>query len=260
MFSLGRAWLAAVAAATLLAARATAGSDGVAFAAFVAATPRAYRGNGAPWQASAKAVAAAFKAWFPQADVSLTGGATAAELREYLASVPADTDAPLAVVYLSAHVQKDGRWRMSGGKPALWQDLLAEADMPPHRGRIVLLDVCHAARVAKSITGLCGADGAVLAAADAGERTYALNTTRRQPVDLRKRFPAAVDWLRTALGQEWDGRISYLGFVWVLAFLETPAPPRSRTEWHEFLHECERISDEFPRRRARRLTSHIHTP
>jgi len=64
-------------------------------------------------------------------------------------------------------------------------------------------------------------------------------------VDFAHRYPAVYAWLKDCLGREWDGKISFLGFVWVETFLTVKNPPADVDDWIAFMRKCETASRDF---------------
>ena len=162
-------------------------------------------------------------------------------LRQLLHMLPGSHFGTFQVVYLAARHTPEGAWEFTEAADgtATWTELL-RIPPPPHPGRLVILDVCHAGMVVQQPVGndkLVPATTLLASAPD--ELTYEFDFTDCQPIDLPKRYPAATAWLRRSLPKDWDGRLSNLGLAWALAFQQTLQVPRTLREWQVFLGCCE---------------------
>jgi hypothetical protein len=237
-------------------------TGGVVFASAVSSSygwGKALRG----WESSCLAVEATLAEWQqPQrmkpAWMKVRDPAPA-ELRRFLEQLPGAEAGKIEVIYLGAQHTREGDWQFTGrGSGALaWGELLQKAPSA-HPCRVVILDVCHAAAVTRQPlwANKMGASATLLASA-ADEVTWELDFTKRQPVDLAARFPAATGWLKGHLPAAWDGRLSYLGLIWVQAFLQTPQPPRTTREWQNFFGRCEAESRKFQQQIGRKRASSV---
>lgn len=239
---------------TTTAATAVAAPAGVAFDAFVLWDYRR-RDNLSAWRttahALANAVAAAAADPKPGSPVIENGGP--AELRKFCAG--AGRRAPISVVYLAAHQAVNGAWEfLDGSKERVGAVVGA---MPPHPARFVIVDACHAAALVPDLLARPAAVAGVLAASRRGEEAHELSYRRPWPIDLRQRYPRLGDWLGQTLGPQWDGRLSFLGFVWLECWRARAAPPGSVAEWRAFMADCERFAAEFARGRGRRLATEL---
>ena len=196
------------------------------------------------WEATCEAIRATLVAWqggSPLQSVCVATNPTPAALQAFLAGLSPARTGGFQVVYFGARHTRTGAWQFTRKADGLrdWDSLLP-APAGPQPGRVVILDVCHAAAVAEQpVWRAALAPAATLLASTRDEWTYEFDFTRRQPIDLSGRYPAAAAWLRQHLPANWDGRLSNLGVVWVLAYLQTPQAPQTVREWQAFLGRCE---------------------
>ncbi len=233
--------------------------EGVVFASAVSSnygSGKSLRG----WESTSLAVQATLAEWHqtPRMKPTLTARDPSPEgLKQFLRELPGADSGKIEIIYLAAQHTPAGAWQFTGrgvGAHA-WNDLLQNAP-PPHPCRLVILDVCHAAAVTQlpAWTEKMDASATLLASAR-DEVTWELDFTKRQPVDLPARFPATTAWLKQHLPTTWDGRLSYLGVIWVQAYLQTPQPPRTRREWQSFFGRCETESRKFQQQVGRKRAS-----
>ncbi len=215
------------------------------------------------WEATSLAVQATLAEWqkSPEMKPALTvSNPSPVGLRQFLERMPGADASKIHVIYLAAKHTRDGDWQFTGrGAGAVaWSELLQNAP-PSHPCRVVILDVCHAAAVVTqpAWTNKMGA-AVTLLASGKDELTWELDFSNRQPVDLTARFPAAAAWLKHHLPVTWDGRLSYLGLIWVQAFLQTPQPPQTVREWQTFFGRCEAESRKFREEVCRQRASTIN--
>ena len=213
----------------------------------------------AGWDATGMVIEKTLAAWYPNLKVRQTLRNPSPEgVRRALACLPDAGAAEVSVVYLASRQTPAGLWEFpQGGVRASWADLLGGA-VPRHPMRLVILDACHAAAVMRAPEWRGRLAPAALLAATQVERTYELDVTRRRPLDLVRRFPLAVSWLKTHMQAEWDGKISFLGFVWLRAYLETDRAPASAADWAAFIRGCQHEADAFRTRHNRSLASTVH--
>ena len=121
----------------------------------------------------------------------------------------------------------------------------------------MIVDACFAAAVRNEPAWDREWKSPTLFASPASDETQELNFRSPQPVDMRRRYPAASAWLDAHLGREWNGKLSFLGFVWVQAFTTTKTAPVDRESWLEFLRHCEKVAEEFRRNANRKLASRV---
>ncbi len=203
------------------------------------------------WESTRLAIQTTLTAW-QQSPASQPDGMAARDpsptgLKQFLQHLPGPDSGKIEIIYLAAKHTPTGAWQFTGkdSGAVTWNELLQIAPSS-HPCRLVILDVCHAAAVIKFPvwTQKMGAAATLLASAR-DEVTWELDFTKRQPVDLPARFPAAAAWLRQHLPASWDGRLSYLGLIWVQAFLQSPQPPQTLRQWQTFFARCEMESRKF---------------
>jgi hypothetical protein len=214
------------------------------------------------WEAASLAVQATLAEWQQPSErkPALTVlNPSPARLRRLLEHLPVAEAGKIQVIYLAAKHTHGGAWQFTKRADGVvaWADLLQNVP-PSHPCRIVILDVCHAAAVAELPVWIdkMGA-AATLLASGQDELTWELDFSNRQPVDLTTRFPVAAAWLKHHLPATWDGRLSYLGLIWVQVFLQTPQPPQTASEWKIFFGRCEAESRRFQKEVCRQRASTI---
>lgn len=147
--------------------------------------------------------------------------------KDFFAGLPATGP---VVVYLAAHQSPEGWWEFPDGKQVSFVSLL-EGGRSGKGPLLILMDTCHADAVAHGTAWKPFGTAAVLSAAGASEKTWELRLFSRRPMDFEARFPREMAWLRQELGAQWDGRLSFFGFVWLRVFLDSPSLPDSPEGW-----------------------------
>ncbi len=188
---------------------------------------------------------------------TLVENGSPSSLRDFLRSLPTRAECGFSIVYLASHQSPDGEWDFMQRKLESLGTLAAEANIPPHPNRIVIVDACYAAALLDDSAWRRGMQSPVLFAALASEETQELDFSTPQPLDLRKRYPAAAAWLDRNLGRKWDGRLSFLGFVWVQTLVSSPAMPAGADGWLRFMKRCEQTASTFRREADERLASRV---
>lgn len=181
------------------------------------------------------------------------------ELKQFLAQLPGADAGNIQVIYLAAQHTRRGDWQFTGNgnTEVAWNDLL-QSTPPLHPFRVVILDICHAAVVATlPVWTEKMAAATTLLASGPDEYTWELDFSNRQPVDLPAQFPVATAWLKRHLPATWDGRLSYLGLIWVQAFLQTPHPPQTTNDWQAFFGRCILESRSFQEEASRQRASTV---
>ncbi len=198
--------------------------------------------------------------WYPGgAGGRVLENGSADDLRLFLNSLPGQGESRFDLVYLASHQSKEGEWKFTRGEVASWSELLEGVAPPRSSRRIVILDACYAEAIPPEWRSL---PALTLFACSAEEETFEVILNRKQPVHFRKHYPGELAWIEEHFGSEWmrrDSRLSFLGFIWLRAFLETERAPEDLEDWKRFLLLCEeeaarfRASDE----RRRRLGSAV---
>jgi len=217
-----------------------------------------HRDNLSGWRSTATVMQRTLEIWFPGTRVhSVVENGSPEQLHAFLRALPGERDCGLSVVYLASHQSPAGEWDFTQRRVVSWRQFLADSPSPAHPRRIIVTDACFAAALQNHSGWSRGFRGLNLFAALATERTFELSIRNRQPVDMRRRYPALHGWLHTQLGREWNGRLSFLGFVWGQAFLTFDHPPADAADWRQFFRHCERIAADFRQNANRRLSSTV---
>ncbi len=177
------------------------------------------------------------------------------DLRQFLSELPGKEDCDIDLVYLASHQSRAGQWDFTQRKVLLFNQLLAQTKIPAHPHRIVILDTCFADAVHSQSVSYEKLAPVSLFASTASEETPEVNFHTPQPIDFAHRYPAAFAWLERSLGRKWDGKISFLGFVWVETFLAAERPPFEMPDWMDFLEKCQATAQEFRKRVSQRDSS-----
>ena len=210
------------------------------------------------WRATSVAIQRSIEQWYPgRSPHTVVENGTAAELRNFLHTLPTGSDCNFSIVYLASHQSPAGEWDFVQNGLARLNEIVAGSHIPRHPARIVIVDACYAAAVQRDpIWEREWRSPSVFAALDS-EEVLDLNFRNPQPLDLRRRYPAAIAWLNENLGRKWDGRLSFFGFVWVQTFVTSTAAPGDLKGWEEFLRRCEATAAEFRTNGDRRLASQV---
>jgi hypothetical protein len=178
-------------------------------------------------------------------------------LRRFLHSLPGEQDCDLSFVYLASHQSPAGEWDFTQEKATLLNSILDETKIRAHPRRIVILDTCYAAAVQREIPWQRKLAPTSLFASRGSEETPEVNFHSPQPVDFAYRYPAAFAWLQECLGKDWDGKISFLGFIWVQSFLLVRNCPADMKSWIDFMRRCQVVAQEFRKNVNRKSSSEI---
>ncbi len=217
-----------------------------------------YRKKLKGWQATATAIQKTIEQWYPRRPThTVAENGTPESLRRFLYSLPKQADCDLSIVYLASHQSPEGEWDFVQKKLQSIPMIAAESDIPKHSGRIVIVDACFAAALHQDPGWNRALQSSTLFASSASEETKELDFRSPHPIDLRRRYPAATAWLDRQLGKDWDGRLSFLGFVWVQTFVTSAVAPTDQKGWSEFLRRCEATAEKFRRDADKRLASRI---
>ena len=210
------------------------------------------------WRATATAIQRTLEQCYPARSAhSLTENGTKDALRDFFHALPTRANCDLSIVYLASHQSPEGEWDFVQKGLESMNRIVAGANVPRHSNRIIILDACFATAVKKDPVWERELHCATLFAASATEEAQELDFSTPQPIDLHRRYPAAAAWLDAHMGREWNGRLSFLGFIWVQTFVTSKAPPANEKDWTEVLRRCERTAEAFRENGDRRLASHI---
>jgi hypothetical protein len=212
------------------------------------------------WQATSLVIEKTLAAWYPSLEVRrrLTDP-SAEEVSRGLSDLPGPPSADLSIVYLGSRQDAAGAWEFTqGGPPVSWGRLLQEARVPVHPNRVAILDACFASAVLRFPPWRGQFAPAALFAAAEDEWTCELDFSTPRPLDLAQRFPRAAAWLGAHMPPSWEGKLSFLGLVWLQAFLRTERAPVSRADWAAFFRLCSEEAGAFRENHSRRLASTVH--
>ncbi|MDD5260847.1 MAG: hypothetical protein PHD76_03265 [Methylacidiphilales bacterium] len=200
-------------------------------------------------RSTALAIQATLNQWkgASAAPVMLENG-TPEQMGSFLKNLPAG-----ALVYLASHQSPVADWDFTQKKLVNLGELLP-ANVVPDKNRIVILDACFAESVGQ-LPGWKVFAPNCLMAGKAGEETFELELFTRRPVEFEARYPEEVAWLKQRLPEKWNGRITFLGLMWIRAFLQTPSAPKSMQDWRNFFGKIQTAAAEFRAKRASKLAS-----
>jgi hypothetical protein len=159
------------------------------------------------------------------------------------------------ILYVAGHQSTEGELSLNNGQTLVLSNAHVPK-LPPSRGGLVLWDTCYADS-ARLFLPLQSLRLPVVWASTANEKTWEVDFHRRKPVDLTGRYPREAAWLKQNMPKNWDGRISFLGLVWLRTFLETPTAPQNAGEWKAFADRLAVQSREFPALQESALASTI---
>jgi hypothetical protein len=210
------------------------------------------------WKTTALVIQRTLEFWYPQARRHLLMENGSPEtFRQFLHSLPREQDCDFSFVYLASHQSPTGEWDFTQHKSTLLNRLLDGTKIPVHTRRIVILDACFAAAVQREASWQQKLAPISLFASLASEETLEVNFDSPQPVDFAHRYPAAFAWPKNCVGKTWDGKISFLGFVWVQSFLMVKNRPADLKGWIDFMQQCESVGKEFRENVNRKSSSEI---
>lgn len=209
------------------------------------------------WKATAIAIQKTLNEWYPgRSTHTLVENGTSETLREFFHALPTRAG-ELSIVYLASHQSPEGEWDFVQKKLERMGPLAEESKIPRHPARIVIVDACYAAVLQRDPAWNRAWQSLTVFASLATEVTQELDFRSPQPIDLRRRYPATAAWLNEHLGKSWDGKLSFLGFVWVQTFVMSKIVPADQKGWSDFLRRCEETADEFRRNGSKRLASRV---
>ncbi|HPA20980.1 MAG TPA: hypothetical protein PLU30_24740 [Verrucomicrobiae bacterium] len=198
------------------------------------------------WASTAEVIRKTLSEWFPryvQGQVIVDGSPD--DLIAFLRRLPGPDAADFSVVYLASQQAADGSWAFVNGQSVSWVDIVERSrPVPPHPRRIVIVDACYAATLERVPGWRTLFPGPVLFAASPRERTFEFRLDTRLPLDFKKRAPEAWEWSRRALPR-WDGRMSFLGLVWMQASQSQKSGPLELGGWEELFGDCCRQGADF---------------
>jgi hypothetical protein len=210
------------------------------------------------WKATARVIQRTLEFWYPQSrNHPLVENGSPETFRQFLHSLPGEQDCDFSVVYLANHQSPAGEWDFTQQRSTLLDRLLDETKIPAHARRIVILDACFAAAVRREDTWQQKFAPISLFASGSSEETPEVNFHSPQPVDFAHRYAAAFAWLKYFLGKEWDGKVSFLGFVWIQSFLTVTNRPADLKGWIGFMQRCQSVAEEFRENVNRKSSSEI---
>jgi hypothetical protein len=210
------------------------------------------------WKTTARVIQRTLDIWHLQSPThSLVENGPPDALRQFLRTLPRENSCDISLVYLASHQSPAGEWDFTQKKILLLNSILDETKIPPHPRRIVILDTCFAAAAQRQIVWSKKIAPIFLFASTALEETPMVNFHTPQPVDFAHRYPAAFAWLKDCLGKKWDGKISFLGFVWVETFLAVKNRPAEIRDWIDFLQKCQSTARRFRENVSRKSSSEI---
>ena len=212
------------------------------------------------WNATAIVIERALAAWYPSLTVRPhLADPSPEEVSRGLTNLPGPDAADLSIVYLASRQSSAGEWEFTrGGGLVSWGRLLGSSQAPVNPRRLVILDACYAAATLRfpewrsRLAPLC------LLAGTADELTYDLDFYSRRPVDFVRRFPRAAAWLKANMPPGWNGKMSFLGFIWLQAYLRTERAPTTAAAWAAFFRTCDEESGAFRARHSAGISSTVH--
>lgn len=198
------------------------------------------------WQNSALILRKTLAQWYPSRTDGLAvenGGRET--LHGFFTRLAKTGPEDWSVVCLASHQSRDGLWQFPHDSPQSWAEIFSDTTTRPNPARFVVIDACYAEAADSTVVMRGTGASGVLYASNRTEEVHELNFDRRFPIDLARRYPAEAKWLHDSLGPAWNGRTSFLGFIWLRAFLATPRAPRNIEDWHQFFGLCERLARDF---------------
>jgi len=210
------------------------------------------------WKTTALMIQRTLDLWYPQhSRFSIVENGPPAAFEEFLHALPGEKECDISIVYLASHQSPVAEWDFTQRKYLTLKRALQETSIAPHPGRIVILDACYAAAALHQPLWQQTFAPVTLFASSAYEETPDVNFHDSRPVDFARRYPEAYAWLKKNLGWGWDGRISFLGFVWVQSFVTSKAPPANMGDWIHFLQRCQAVAADFRNNVSRTPSSEV---
>jgi hypothetical protein len=210
------------------------------------------------WKATAQVIQRTLDIWHLQSPThSLVENGPPDALRQFFGALPGENNCDISLVYLASHQSPAGEWDFTQKKIVLLNGIFDETKISAHPRRIVILDTCFAAAMQRPALWRKKFAPIFLFASTAAEETPMVNFHTPQPVDFAHRYPAVFAWLKECLGKKWDGKISFLGFVWVETFLAVKNRPAEIRDWIDFLQNCQSTARQFRENVSRRSSSEV---
>lgn len=182
--------------------------------------------------------------------IDVSAGAAA----EFFKALPTAEDCDVSVVYLAANQTAEGLWEFVDGTRQPLENWIALT--PPHPLRIAIVDACYAGRLC-ALPMWRQTFTLTVCAADAEQLTYEFRPAVFEPIDLRRRYPAAWQWAQTYLPAGWQERISFLGVMWLDAAARTAVAPVGCADWRALLARCAAGAESYRSRVGCRYHSQV---
>lgn len=209
------------------------------------------------WSNTAKAIQASLEQWGYSVQHHHQENTDLATLERFRETIIGQKTNGLKLIYVASHQSPSGRFDFPNEDKEFWSVGFDQHTKVSGSPSILILDTCHADVIPTVRLKGNLPFHFLLSAAAASEETYELRMFARRPVDFRRRYKAEVHWMRQQLGKEWEGQISFTGFIWVRQFLKTPTRPSSHEQWRTFLSGMTDEAQRFARERSRDLSSTI---
>jgi hypothetical protein len=217
-----------------------------------------HRQNLEAWKTTALAIQRTLDAWhLTRSNHPLVENGPPEVLRQFLHGLPSEDSCDINLVYLASHQSRAAEWDFIPKKVVPLNSIINETQIRPHSRRVVILDTCFAAAAQSQIASAKTFAPIFLFASTASQETPMVNFHTPQPVDFAHRYPATFVWLKECLGKKWDGKISFLGFVWVETFLTVKNRPVEIRDWINFLQACQSTARQFRENVSQKSSSEV---
>jgi hypothetical protein len=157
------------------------------------------------------------------------------------------------VVYVAAHQERGGAWRLADGTFLEWTGLLRSGAVRAG-WRVLVVDACHAAAVEKAVFPWCDV---LIASCEAGEPAREVRLMPRRPVDLRRRDPETWQWAAARTGPMREPAVSFLGWVWAEAARGVECRRMQAADWGPLARALQTAGERLRDGRGRSLSSTI---